>query len=210
VAYIKSRSEIVEHFRGQKQALQTSCESFDGGNKWEAARLATTVYSLVHDGGRNSQSILTQLGLRASLRLPSTGVVHPGNLLRDTPLVMHRIKGDGSADCLPLLDQGAPREEHLVQFPTWWDKETIFRDGDQYQLTRKGLVFSLRNQDGGSHVGAKLTDAAYVRLSKENISTPSAVFSGRPPKPLLGDEQASMRQVAWELLKSLDAMGDIA
>jgi hypothetical protein len=96
-----------------------------------------------------------------------------------------------------------------VQFPTWWEKEFIFRDGDRYQLTRRALVFSLRNQDGGSHVDARLTDEAYVRFSKENISTPVAVFSDLQHKAILGDEQASMRQVAWELLKSLDTLGEV-
>lgn len=199
--YIKSREEIVEHLNVSKSALEVSCKSFDEGNRWEAVRLATTVYSLVHDGGKNSVSILTQLGLRASLRLPSRANIIPGNLVADTPLVVFQISSRGP-ECLPLLNKPMGAEAKLLQFQRWWD-QTILREGDRFSVSRRNLVFSLRNQDGGAHVDSSLKDEAYVRFSKLNASTPRMVSSSGGEIPFSGIAEASMRHVASELLQAL-------
>jgi hypothetical protein len=200
--YNKSREEIVEHFNAAKSALQVSCKSFDEGNRWEAMRLATTVYSLVNDGGRNSVSILTQLGLRASLRFPSRANIIPGNFVADTPLVIFRISSQGP-ECLPLLNDPIGDETKPLQFQRWWD-QTILKDGDRFDASRRSLVFSLRNQDGGAHVDSNLKDEAYVRFSKLNFSTPRMISSNAGEIPFSGIAEASMRHVASELLQGIE------
>jgi hypothetical protein len=207
MVWVKTRAELIEHFNSQRQALIASSAGYDAGHYWEASRLATAVYQLVHDGGRNSRSILTQLGLRASLRFLSTGEASLLNMIRDTPLIAQRISGDGTAQSIPLLDGGPPGEFTSLQFPTWWERSIIFQDGN-HKLTRKKLVFSLRNQDGGSHTDPSLTDEAYVRIAREQFSTPRAVFP-TGDVAILGAEHATMRQIAFEVLKSFEALGTV-
>jgi hypothetical protein len=73
-------------------------------------------------------------------------------------------------------------------------------------LTRRRLVFALRHQDGGGHVGT-LTDDAYVRLKAGG-----GWFGGvsdRPPEPLINGVTATMRQVGWEVTETLKMLGDV-
>jgi hypothetical protein len=91
-----------------------------------------------------------------------------------------------------------------MQFEKWWSKEII--SGIQDELTRKRLVFALRHQDGGSHVGT-LTDQSYVRLkSGANLPTNSP---GQPPIPMVELATATMRQVAWEVTETMNELGEI-
>jgi hypothetical protein len=203
-AQSRDRSELVALLAEQRAALAASCESFDKGNSWEAPRLATAVFNLVHDGG-SIKSLLTQLGLRASLRFISSGRFEkaPNLISSSPPLVLMHI-GQNGAKFLPKLSELHGRQK-IVQFETWWSKETIFGN-TSLSLTRRNLVFSLRHQDGGSHIGA-LTDTAYMSLKAGD-----GWFGGRgnsPPKPLDGGAAATMRQVAWELTETLIGVGDV-
>jgi hypothetical protein len=93
----------------------------------------------------------------------------------------------------------------IVQFQTWWTKESIYKEAG-LSLTRQRLVFSMRHQDGGGHVGT-LTDTAYVKLKAG-----AGWFGGRgdsPPKPMDMGAAASIRQVAWELTETLKNIGEV-
>jgi hypothetical protein len=193
----------------QCRAILASSIAYDGGKWWEALRLATAVYVVVHDGGKRNKSILSQLGARGRLRFVASGFQYgPTNVLRQTHLLSTRVYGDGTAEYRPLLS-GAAWPHRLLQFHEWWESDVIFRDG-QFSLTRKSLTFSLRNQEGGSHFDESIGDPNYLRFAKEQLTTPYIVAHGLPPKPILGAEFATMRQIAWELLKTLETTADEA
>jgi len=199
----RPRAELIELLKHHRQALAASCTSYDSGNEWEAARLATTVFTLVHDGG-SIISLLTRLGLRASLKfISSSHEINPKNLLADTPLIMMKMTTGQHANYLPTLGD-VPFSTGPIQFPKWWEKELIYRDGN-FDLTRRRLIFALRHQDGGGHVG-DLTDTAYVRLKTEAIWY--SQVGENPPQPIYGAVAATMRQVAWEVTETLKAVGD--
>jgi hypothetical protein len=182
--------------------LDASCASYDSGHKWEAARLANAVFTLVHDGG-SIVSLLTRLGLRASLKfISSSHEINRKNLLADTPLVMVKVS-NAAAEYLPTLGD-VPFSTGPIQFPKWWEKELIYRDGN-FELTRRRLIFALRHQDGGGHVG-ELTDESYVRFKTEAIW--HSQVGNNPPEPIYGAVAATMRQVAWEMIETLKAVGD--
>jgi hypothetical protein len=208
MVHIKARSEIIEHYNNCKSALEESCTGYDKGKTWEAQRLATSVYSMVHDGGKKSKSILSQLGLRASAKFVSYSTpVNKKNLIPSNPLVIYKITVGAGAEATPMLENG-PFAPKTVQFPTWWDDEFVFYDNGA-GLNRRRLIFSLRSQDGGAHVDAKLTDTEYIGMK---LTAPkwSFVSSGKPPEKIFGEELATMRHVAFELLKTLDSLGDLS
>lgn len=201
----RPRSELVALLAEQRQALAVSCESFDKGNGWEAARLATSVFTLVHDGG-SILSLLTQLGLRAPLRFVSTGQVKdkPGLVAASPPLLQIELNSNTGVRFRPRFGS-FPNEMTRLQFPRWWEKEVIFKGGGSTSLTRRRLVFSLRHQDGGGHVGS-LTDKAYVAFKAGG-----GWFGGAgdgPPKPLDMGATTTMRQVAWEMTETLKQIGE--
>lgn len=208
----RPRAELIQLLADQRRALEASCEAYDAGKEWEAARLATAIFTLVHDGG-SITSLLTQLGLRASLRFLSSGrYEHPEDgakvLLESPPLVSLRAKDDGTFECIPKFALRRPVVKP-VQFETWWAKESVYRAHDvsgELDLTRRRLIFSLRHQDGGGHVG-ELTDDLYVRLKRG-----AGWLSGKDLnslEPLALAAAATMRQVAWEVVETLTGLGEI-
>jgi hypothetical protein len=190
----------------QRRAIESSCKAFDQGERWEALRLATATHTIVHDGGKKNVSILTQLDVRGSLRfIASNRKNNPKNLLRETLLVHMQIGADGSQLYLPNLDSGFS-EPRLLQFNEWWERDIIFQEGE-HTLSRKRLVFTLRSQEGGAHFDPELRDPTYVHFARQGLTTPLVLRPGVDPAPMIEAELASMRQVAWELLNTLDSIG---
>jgi hypothetical protein len=202
----RPRSELIQHFKSHLRALDASARAYDAGETWEALRLATAVYTLVHDGNNNSISILTQLGIRASLKFVSSSrPLIPGNVLPEHPLAIIRIRG-GEAKYISRFHDSSHRPI-LVQFHTLWSNESIFRVED-VSVSRRRLVFALRNQDGGGHLDPKLNEDGYLLMSRASKRSVYFGSRGKPDVPLLGLELASMRQMAWELTKTLEAVAD--
>jgi hypothetical protein len=106
---------------------------------------------------------------------------------------------------VPQFQHSTPPLPKMAQFESWWSKEDIYDSGGMH-LTRRRLVFALRHQDGGSHVG-ELTDPAYVRLKA------GAGFSGNATdgsaRQLVEAANATMRQVAWEVTETLKELGEV-
>jgi hypothetical protein len=87
-----------------------------------------------------------------------------------------------------------------TDFDTWWNS-TVFIDSKGSELSRKGLVLAVANQDGGAHVDPSLNQT-YADLSRNNSL--GWVFSdGKTTQPMEGPERAAIRQIAHEFLKSL-------
>jgi hypothetical protein len=191
----------------QRLALVNRCENYDSGAEWEACHIAGIIFTMLHDGG-SIISILTQLGIRGRLRFISSGdVFRPEQVSTYVPLVMFRAQQTSQGvvgKTIPLLDDAVQIGFRHNQFPTWWAKEPIYHDG-QVELTRRRLIFALRHQDGGGHVG-RLTDDAYIRMKSSAIGFVQS--SNQVDQPLYV-MAASMRQIAWELTKTLDEFGVI-
>jgi hypothetical protein len=204
VKWTRPRSELIQQLRNHRRALAVSAASYDSGEKWEAQRLATAVYTLVHDGGKNSRSILTQLQIRGTLQYISSAPASDArNLLSESPLVTMRFGRDG-VQVLPIFDQALGQGS--VQFEDWWEKETIYRASGT-SVSRRQLVFALRNKEGGSHLDAELEGVdSYLLMSRESAKSWFFVHGKKTPKAVLGLEAASMRQIAWELMKTFDSL----
>jgi hypothetical protein len=147
--------------------LAASSEAYDRGSHWEAKRLASVVYAIAHDHGA-IKSPLTQLGYKEKMRFLSSGkmVDSPPDA---KPILTSPVKFDS-----PHPPKVEPKFRFFgdrtppafpVDFETWWKDELIFARGADVRLNRYRLVGSLRNQDGGGHVG-RLTDLAYVDLKR--------------------------------------------
>lgn len=200
----RSKEELLNALKEQLAALESSSAAYDAGELWEAQRLATTAYTLLHDGRGRTWSLLSQLGIRDQMDfLASAPPINPDNLLSDMPLVLTRLTANpASAQYLPRLGDGTPITEWLP-FADWWS-QIILKDQRGLSLTRKDLVLTLRDQEGGSHFDEELKNPAYISVKEGNLGwvlvTPRGSESIDP-----GPQFASMRQIAWELEQSLNA-----
>lgn len=203
----RDADELQEAFEVQKSALASSCKAYDEGEKWEALRLATTIYILMRDGGKKNRSILTQMGMKNSMEfaVPISHAAHPRNQAVYTPLVMLRL-GGGDAGFMPRLSE-FPSGRRMLKFNEWWDRDLVFRSGgNQHRMTRKKLVFALRNLDGGSHYDEEILDPNYIEMTHgKSWMSVSPDGTKRPVRQL---ELASMRQIAWEVQDSLERAQD--
>jgi len=96
----------------------------------------------------------------------------------------------------PLDDTPLP---HWLDFDDWWS-ETIMVDDRRNQLSRRDLVLTAANQDGGAHVDPSL-DERYARITKENsLAWVRQTPSGAQPIPHA--EKAALRQIGHELLRT--------
>jgi hypothetical protein len=212
----RSPEEILRACDAQGRFLAASCHAYDAGNPWEALRLATIVYTLVHDAGKQ-HSLLSQLsGVKNEINWISTAIVIDPNKergifrsLRYTPLIQfqkyNQKKHPGRIpEWLPLSTwlklRGQMPLLRQLPFEDWWEKDMIFLDETEGAvLTRKKLVLALRNQEGGSHYDPEVVNPNYLPLRRKvAMFTPNYGHG-----TFFGLELVTMRQIAEELVISL-------
>jgi hypothetical protein len=198
----QSQRELLEHLTDAIRFLTASAQSFDQGFDGEAKRMATTVRVLCHDTGQ-SVSLLGQLALK-SMPFCDTGYTdQPGNLMTFCSLVSMRLGGAGSEFIAPLDNRPGP--DHDSTFDGWW-AAVVLDDKRGNRLSRRDVVLQLANKDGGAHVDPQLS-ANYAAISR----TPGFGWTLNDPlgaRPMPGRvERVTMRQITYEVIKTLDRNG---
>jgi len=56
-----------------------------------------------------------------------------------------------------------------MPFGEWWE-EPIFSDRQKTPLSRKALVLTLRNQEGGAHYDDEIKDTIFRALAYDNAA----------------------------------------
>lgn len=202
----KSSEEVAAALKVQLLALEISCSSYDAGHRWEAIRLATSLYTLLHDHGTNC-SLLSMSGLNTNLSFIScappipTATIDACSLY--TPLLerYHSIIDD-ITEMIPSYQwhqlNGRNQPYRRINFVNWWNKEIVFKR-DSFSLTRRQIVFALRNQEGGGHFEDELRNPNFAAAKK------LAVLFIRPGKSnniQFALHMPTMRQIAWEFIKN--------
>lgn len=223
---------MQDHLAEQVEFLELSASSFDSGQESEAKRLAVTIRTLVHDT-ESSTSLLQQLGLKSHMPFANSGQPEPAaNAPHGTVMIgaglcyMNMDLGTKLVRYAPFLGELPEDRRHPpLCFDDWW-LWPVFTDMAGNAFNRKKLVLSMANKDGGAHVDSKLPND-YRALAYENsagfgqsissegvlgVSFPFSLDGGPLPAPgeISGDPienslvLASVRQIAWELLTSIE------
>jgi hypothetical protein len=230
--YQLTREEVQAHLDQQMKFLETSAKHFDEGEIAEAKRMATHIRVLVHDT-KSSKSLLRQLELKTTLfrdtrrrdlrddpqlskspPLPKGCEVQTGQSYTVHSayfgLVESAVGQHGPAFYAPL-DKCVSHQ--LLPFDEWWDA-LVFNTDDGLSLTRRSLILTMADQDGGAHVDPEL-EAQYAAIAKQDglgmlvgmcpstgDGPPQVIPAGTlrvPQNPV----EASVRQIAHEVLKTL-------
>lgn len=195
--------------------LRNSARLFDEGCLAEAKRLAVVVRVLVHETS-NSHALLAQLNLQRKMKFVDTSAHGidfelpkiAANALLIEPifrlsLLRILINKDMAASYVPHLDQCLDRRRSLLRnFDDWW-KGTVIQF-DDVKWSRSEVVSLLANKFGGAHVAPKVNSRAYDFIQKGSFSLGLAVNSDDPPPPLASAELYTMRQIAHEVIRSLE------
>lgn len=167
--------DLRAHLEDQLGFLKASAAAFDVGHTREAKRLAVTLRILLHDT-KHSRSLLGQLG-RKSCKFWDTAVPDkPGNLVPYGGLVAVQM-APGAPKYAPLLDDFVGASQ--VTFETWWNAP-VLREGAGPALSRRDIVLTAADQDGGAHVDPGLDDG-YARFAHDNALGVRGGRWGRTP-----------------------------
>ena len=90
----------------------------------------------------------------------------------------------------------------LRSFSQWWDY-IILKDMDGNMFSRKDLVLTIANKDGGAHIDPKVP-LSYTRLQRGESTGHMWSYDGQCWERMEGAELATIRQIAHEVLKTLE------
>ncbi len=187
------------HLARQLAFLKRSCESYDAGATDEAIRIATIIRVLIHNT-KSSTSLLKHLNATTINLLSTTDGATP-NTVMYFGLGTMRL-GDGCCRYFPSLDFGPVKK--MIPVSQWWD-QIVFVLDPQTRLSRRKIILSAANQDGGAHVDASLSKE-YEALSSDGAIGHYTYGSNvkEVHQPIEDVHFVAIRQMAYELLDSPD------
>jgi hypothetical protein len=196
-------ADLKRHLSEQLRFLRRSADAFDKGDTAEAKRIANHIRTLVHKT-HYSKSLLGLLGERNRLFYDTSIPDESGNLAPHLGLIVVSFGGSGNVcGYAPRLDDEVPNVlPRQVPLDIWWTTP-ILRSQAGHVFTRRDLVLSVANQDGGAHVDPSLSEQ-YGALSRtEGLGWKFQQVTGTPPDAR-GAELAAVRQIGHEVLKTFD------
>jgi hypothetical protein len=155
--------------------MQTSAEAMMRGKLREGVRIATSIRVIVHQTGQ-STSLLSYLNTPNPAMLSTARPISEGDIFSDAGMTILESNGN-HIGLRPAADKLGQRR--IVPFSEWW-VERVYALND-LALTRKQLVLTAANHDGGAHVDPDLP-ANYVALA-DSLWT-LAVAGDQQEKPL--------------------------
>jgi hypothetical protein len=186
----------------QFRAIQVSARAFDEGLLSEAARLANAIFILVGRGMKNHTSILDAAGQQDHRLYRST--IPSGELL-GAKLIYAQLKKLGVDEWeIGLKHRGRDALEmgRDVPFDEWWEELVI--NNDQVELSRKAVIRTLRDKNGGAHFDTHVVDELVAAAIKGDVGAFNFDDSatGRI-EPVPGALEYTVRQIATELWYTL-------
>ena len=220
-----TQAQLRQKLREQLDLLRGAALRFDKGDLSAALQMAVSLRILLYSR-RHSKSLLEQLGLHSTAFADTAFAMPTGTGVAFCSLVV--FDGNSSIErWWPRLDLGYELVPDLVgvrsrrylrlPFTDWW-QQIIFRNNSNSRLTRKDLVLTMANQDGGAHVDLAV-EAVYHELvygdclnlktetERADYSSDGVVVGKiKTWTPIPHAERAAVRQVAHEVLRTLNTI----
>lgn len=184
------------HLVRQLNFLWRSCAAYDGGHLDEAIRIATVIRVLIHDTKRSTSLLKHLNALGIGLSTTVSTMDRP-----DTVFLFGMGQGTFTANG-STWEANTNSTAIVRQLPLseWWN-QVVFIAG-KIQATRKSLVLTAADKDGGAHVDAKLT-MEYEALMRTgdrgwfHYQGEDGAF-----RPIMDAHLMYIRQMGFELLNS--------
>ncbi|MCD9186303.1 MAG: hypothetical protein LUM44_07705 [Pyrinomonadaceae bacterium] len=190
--------DFTEQLRKQLRFLENSCTAYDGGMKDEAVRIAVSLRTIFHDT-KKSTSLLKHINRYPTIL--STCECIPPKQEYWTNLTNWRLSAvEEFAVYVPKLDTA--HSNNFVPYRQWWSGETVYLLG-KLRVSRKDLVLSAANKDGGAHVDIKHDKDYETILNGVGWSMTMSNPDGTEAKSLFKNGHlAALRQMGYEVLNS--------
>jgi SEC-C motif len=190
---------LRRHFDEQLDFLRASGARFDAGEEHEAKRLGTTIRTVVCD---MPTSLLSHLGVKNELGFVDHALPDPPPppvVVLGFGLCRVHMSADG-VRYVPAMTPYDPQRQHPpVSFDDWWQHPILF-DLEGRSYSRRELIRSLVDQDGGAHIDKTLNDK-YRALIASNAMR----MQDESSQPIQnGIVAPSVRHAAAELMETLE------
>lgn len=209
----RSQEDLLSVLKKQAGFLESSCKNFDSGTEDEALRIAAVLRILLHDTGM-SHSLLFQLGLKDKLQfIDSLLPIDPQPVGRKNGVTTFVVQGLPGLIGITFVTKGVTKGGKFVAplsvregakgqipFSIWWENECI-PGHDSKRYSRKQLILTMANKEGGSHVDTEI-DNAYKQFAKSSLGFTFKV-GGLETGSVNSAADVSVRQIAWEVLETL-------
>lgn len=190
--------DFYAHLARQLSFLKRSCESYDSGATDEAIRIATVIRVLVHNT-KASTSLLKHLNSTTINFLSTTDGASPDVVMF---FGLGTMQLGDVCRYFPSLGDGPI--QRMIPVSQWWD-QTVFVLDQQTRLSRRKIILSAANQDGGAHVDARLAKEYEALSSDGAIGHFTYGLNGKQVNQPIEDAHfVAIRQMAYELLHSPD------
>jgi hypothetical protein len=206
----RSHPELLVLLRAQYGSLVELGGAFDAGSQGLALQLSVVVRVLVYET-LVSHALLNQMRELDRMRFYDSSVpLNPANLVLTHAglALMQMVAGRGSV-WVPNLDAPVPRlgaRGAFVSFAKWWTGSVVVRDAQGATWTRSKVVLDLANKEGGAHVDPDRPEELKAVQDGNSMGwTYSDATAGSGQPMLNGPLFPSVRQIAYELQKSLEA-----
>jgi len=196
---VRTLDELNSLLAEQLEFLKLSCASFDNGFTGEIKRLAVSVRVLVHDTNA-STSLLTLTNKKTIGFVDTSDPYDDENVLSHSSLVQIHMTPQGAKPRAHLDDDIQPAS---ILFDAWWNG-IVLVDSKRNEFSRKDIALYLTNKDGGAHVDREIDEKYHDLRNKNSLGWVTVLGDGRQ---IAGEDHvpATMRQIAHELIKSIDS-----
>lgn len=205
-----SEDDFKRHLYDQIHLLKKRVKEYDDGDLLEAKSMSVHLRNILHDTTK-STSALTHLNKKDIKIYDTSYGISRRNILPEDTLICHKIEVKPNKPTVVTIrapfDKGEPSRytKGKIPFEDWWNN--IIIDDKDYDteeerkghiLSRKQVVLTACNQDGGAHIDKKLRTSYATAMTRNNVvPTPNGIV-------VSNIIAATIRQIAYEVLKSLE------
>lgn len=206
---MRETDHLTRKLAEQLALLRGLCDLYDSKTPAAALSIATCLRVLLHDssvtGRGGSHALLPQMGILGDVRFCDTSThLDPRNLIpMHNGLVVFEVTGGVGGRYIPRCSGNAEYDNDRVRFPEWWSM-LVLRDHSGREWTRKQLILTVTNKEGGAHLDP--TRPEKIRALEDENSMGMVFVGPTGEQPFLNNPiPPSVRQIAREVLLTLDA-----
>lgn len=197
-------NELEKLMNDHLQNLTDQAKLYDAGDDEAAIQMAFSARAIFQER-EQSGSLFSQLGLQNLLFLLSTttqyipGQPKPYYGLLDRKCLEGELPGQGTGELTPISQLDSEFVNKWHSFGDWWQE--LVANGDGYSLSRRDVVLMIANPAAGVD-GDR--DASHTSPAYDDSS--GWIYPGPGGKSIFEKKHAyaSMRQIAYEILKSFE------
>jgi hypothetical protein len=203
----RTDEERRDSFREWAGRFRRAAETYDSGELGEAKNLSGLLRMLLHDS--REQCLLTQIGRKHIMFFNTPHIGVGSKLVCDEGGGFVTFAQDGSpqetavAHSRPVYDLFDRGTWSHVKFSKWWKEQVLPTTSGKRVLSRRDLVLTMANEDGGAHIDRMIDEDYASVVRKEDMKVTFHVGSASASSKH-GRHYPAVRQIAYEVQKTLD------